>query len=166
VTYKTGRKVKESDIVSKLKEKDEQILPYSYYSPAKVQKIEGTITDLLFEKGLLASSIETDVRRVGKNEVEVLVRVDEGPKVRVGDIVFEGDTKIVPSDLVWSMKDNRPHTFFNWIAGKDVFKQNTVDDEADRIKKKFQERGYMEATVGEPRTEEIEKRKLFGRTQR
>ncbi len=166
VTYKTGKKVKESDIVSKLKEKDQQILPYSYYSPAKVQKIEGTITDLLFEKGLLASSIETDVRKVGKNEVEVLIRVDEGPKIRVGDIVFEGDTKIAPSELVWSMKDNRPHTFFNWIAGKDVFKQNTIDDEADRIKKKFQERGYMEASVGEPRTEEIQKRKLFGREQK
>src|SRR3989304_5428369 len=61
VTYKTGKKVKENDIVGKLKEKDESILPYSYYSPYKVQRIKATITDLLFEKGLLASKIETEV---------------------------------------------------------------------------------------------------------
>lgn len=165
VTFKTGKKVKENDIVSKLKEKDEYILPYSYYSPSKIERIKGTISDLLFEKGLLASSIDAEVRRMGKNEVEVLIHVNEGPKIRVGDVVFEGDTKLAASELVWSMKDNRPHSFFNWVAGKDVFKQNTVKDDADRIKKKFQERGYMEATVGQPRTEETEKRKIFGKKQ-
>jgi outer membrane protein insertion porin family len=55
VTYKTGKKVKEKDIVDKLKEKDQSILPYSYYSAYKVQRIKDTITDLLYEKGLLAS---------------------------------------------------------------------------------------------------------------
>jgi outer membrane protein insertion porin family len=165
VTFKTGKKVKENDIVSKLKEKDENILPYSYYNPSKIERIKGTISDLLFEKGLLASAIEAEVRKIGKNEVEVLIRIDEGPKIRVGDVVFEGPTKLAASELVWSMKDNRPHSFFNWIAGKDVFKQSTVKDDADRIKKKLQERGYMEATVSEPRTEEIERRKIFGKKQ-
>ena len=162
VTFRTGKKVKENDIVSKLKEKDEHILPYSYYNPSRIQRVKGTIADLLFEKGLLASSIEADVRRIGVNEVEVVIRVDEGPRIRVGDVVFEGDTKLPPSELVWSMGDNRPHSFFNWMIGKDIYKQNTVRDDADRIRKRFQERGYMEATVGEPRTEEIERRRIFG----
>ena len=30
ITYKTGKKVKEKDIIEKLKENDENILPYSY----------------------------------------------------------------------------------------------------------------------------------------
>ena len=45
IIYKTGKKVKEDDIVNKLKEKDEFILPYSYYDPYKVQKIEQTIME-------------------------------------------------------------------------------------------------------------------------
>jgi outer membrane protein insertion porin family len=52
VSYKTGKKLKENDIVNKLKEKDEHILPYSHYSPYRIQKIETTIKDLLIEKGL------------------------------------------------------------------------------------------------------------------
>lgn len=158
VTYKTGSKVKENDIVSKLKEKDEYILPYSYYSPAKIQKVKKTISDLLGEKGLLAAKLDTEVKKAGKNEVEVLIKIDEGPKVRVGDVVFQGDTKLPESALKWAMKDNRPHTFFNWIAGKDVYKQGRIKDDLDLIKKKYQEDGYMEATVGEPRVEEITKR--------
>ena len=39
ITYKTGKKVKEDDIVNKLKEKDQYILPYSYYSPSKLQRV-------------------------------------------------------------------------------------------------------------------------------
>ena len=166
VTYKTGKKVKEKDIVDKLKEKDQAILPYSYYSPYKLQRIRETITDLLYEKGLLASKIEVDTVRQGKNEVDVLFQIDEGPKLRVGDVVFEGGTKILPSTLEWSMKSNRPHSLFNFVAGKDVYKQNKVEDEVEAIRKKYQELGYMEASVGQPRTEEFVRRSVLFKTQK
>jgi outer membrane protein insertion porin family len=166
VTFKTGKKLKENDIISKLKEKDEYILPYSYYSPAKVQKMKKTISDLLSEKGLLAAKIETELKKEGKNEVDLIVKIDEGPKLRVGDVVFEGATKLPPSTLEWAMKDNRPHTFINWIIGKDVYKQNKLPDDIDLIKKKFQENGYMEATVGQPRIEEYTKRSIFFKKQK
>ena len=166
VVYKTGKKVKEDDIVNKLKEKDEYILPYSYYSPAKVQKIKRTIGDLLAEKGLQAAKIDAEVARKGKNEVDLTFRVDEGPKVRVGEVVFEGRSKIPESALREAMKDNKAHNVLSWIGGKDVFKQNKIPDDVDLIKKKFQENGYMEATVGEPRTETIEKRTIFFRKQK
>ncbi len=166
VTFKTGKKVKEKDITDKLKEKDQAILPYSYYSAYKIQRIRDTITDLLYEKGLLASKIETETVKQGKNEVDILVRVDEGPKLRVGDVVFDGGTKISASTLKWSMKDNRPHSFFNWIAGKDVYKQNKIAADVDLIKKKYQELGYMEASVGEPRTEEYVRRSVMFKKQK
>jgi outer membrane protein insertion porin family len=158
VTYKTGKKVKEKDIVDKLKEKDQAILPYSYYSAYKVQRIKDTIADLLAEKGLLASKIETEVVREGKNEVDVQVRVDEGPKLRVGEVVFEGDTKIPASTLEWAMKANRPHSL--------VYKANKLEESAEAIKKKYQELGYMEAAVGEPRTEEYTDRSVTFETQK
>ncbi len=43
ISFKTGKKLKEDDISNKLKEKDEYILPYSYYSASKVQKVRETI---------------------------------------------------------------------------------------------------------------------------
>jgi len=166
VTYKTGRKLKEKDIVDKLKEKDQAVLPYSYYSAWKVQRIKDTIAELLAEKGLLASKIETEIVRQGKNEVDVQVRIEEGPKLRVGDVAFEGDTKVLPSKLEWAMKQNRPHSVFNWIAGKDVYKSNKVEEDAEAIKKKYQELGYMEAAVGQPRIEEYEDKSVTLTTQK
>jgi len=161
IVYKTGKKLKENDIVSKLKEKDENILPYSYLNPYKLQRIKDTISDLLAEKGLLAAKIDMETQKQGKNDVDVVIRIDEGPKLRVGEVVFEGNPKLPPNELIWSMKDNRPHTFFNWIAGKDVYKQNKLTEDIAAIKKKYQEAGYMEATVGPARVDEVTKTNVF-----
>lgn len=161
ITYKTGKKVKEEDIVNKLKEKDAYILPYSYYSPSKIQKIRKTIEDLLLEKGLQAAKIDVDTSRKGKNEVEVVFKIDEGPKIKVGDVEFVGSPKLAKSDLREAMKQNKKHGFISWITGKDVFKQNKIEEDLENIKKRLQENGYMEATIGEPRIEEITKRSIF-----
>ena len=166
ITYKTGKKVKEDDIVNKLKEKDEYVLPYSYYSSAKVQKVKDTILDLLLEKGLYAAKVDVQADRKGKNEVELLFKIDEGPKVRVGEVLFAGKPKLPQSELQLAMKSNRPHSLFSWVAGKDVFKENKLQEDLENIKAKFQENGYMEATVESPRIEEMTKRTVFMKNQK
>ena len=80
ITYKTGKKVKEDDIVDKLKEKDQDILPYSYYSPFKVQRIKDTIADLLFEKGLLAARSRRRPSRRARTRSTSLSRSTRGPR--------------------------------------------------------------------------------------
>ncbi|HEX9902288.1 MAG TPA: outer membrane protein assembly factor BamA [Acidobacteriota bacterium] len=161
ITYRTGKKVKEEDITNKLKEKDEYILPYSYYSPSKLQRVQSTIQDLLVEKGLMAGKVDISESPKGKNEVEVVFKIDEGPKIRVGQVLFEGKTKIAASLLEEAMKTNQGHNLISWIAGADVYKQNKIQEELANIKKKFQEFGYMEATIGQPRLEEYTRRTVF-----
>jgi len=166
ITYKTGKKVKEDDIVNKLKEKDEYVLPYSYYSSAKVQKVKETIIDLLLEKGLYAAKVDVQTEKKGKNEMDLLFKIDEGPKVRVGEVVFAGRPKIPQSELQLAMKSNRSHSFFSWIGGKDVYKENKLQEDLENIRAKFQENGYMEATVDAPRVEEMSKRTVFMKEQK
>lgn len=165
ITYKTGKKVKQKDIVDKLKENGENILPYSYYSPYKVQTIVATIKDLLLEKGLMDGKVDVKTDKTGNNEVAVVFEVDEGPKLRVGEIVFEGNTKLRDSTLRNALKDNKEHSIFAWITGKDSFKPNKLDEDLANIKKKLQENGFMEATIGEPRIEDMTKRTIFFKKQ-
>jgi len=165
VTFKTGKKVQEDDIVSKLKEKDEYILASSWYSPFKVQKARKTIQELLSEKGLQLAKIDVATEHKGKSEVEILFKIEEGPKVRVGAVDFEGATKLPPSFLREALADNQPHNLLTWVGGKDVFKQNKLAECADLIKKKLQESGYMEATVGEPKISEMTRRTILFKKQ-
>jgi len=166
VIFKTGKKVGEEDIVNKLKEKDEYIAPYSYYSSYKILRARKTIEALLLDKGLPAAKVEVEESAKGKNEVEILFRIDEGPKILVGQVVFEGRPKLPESELKSALSDNKEHGLLSWISGKDVFKLNKLQEELDQVKKKLQENGYMEATLGEPRTEEMTRRTVFFKTKK
>ncbi len=166
ITYKTGKKLKENDIVDKLKENDEYVLPYSYYTPHKIRRIKKTIEELLLEKGLHSGKVDVATNKKGQNEVEVVFDIKEGPKTKVGEIVFEGRPKLRPSVLIGAFKENKKHGIISWITGKDVFKQNKLDEDLASLKQRFQEHGYMEATVGEPRTEEMSKRSIFFKKQK
>jgi outer membrane protein insertion porin family len=166
ITYKTGKKLKENDIVDKLKENDEYILPYSYYSPHKIQKIQRTIEELLLEKGLQSGEVKVETNKKGVNEIEVVFDIKEGPKTKVGEIVFEGKPKLLPSVLRGAFKENKKHGLISWITGKDVFKQNKLSEDLASLKRRFQEHGYMEASIGEPRIEEITKRSIFFKKQK
>lgn len=161
ITYKTGRRLKENDIVKKLKEEDRYIMAYSYYNPHKIKEIKRIIEDLLQEKGLMSGTVEVKTNKTGKNEVEILFEIKEGPKMKIGEVVFEGKTKVLPSILRGAMKQNKRQNIFWWIAGKDVFKKNKLPGDLESIKEKLKQQGYMEATVGEPRIEEITKRNIF-----
>ncbi len=155
---KTGKKVKEDDITNKLKEKDESLLPYSYYSPAKLQRVKKTIEDLLFEKGLGGrQSRIRDHRKKEPSEVEVLFKIDEGPKVRIAEVEFSGSPKLPQSVLREALKENKPHSLLSWVMGKDTYKQGKLADDLAGVKKAFQENGYMEAVIGEPKTDEVVK---------
>ncbi len=166
IIYKTGKKLKEDDIVNKLKEKDEYVLPYSYYDPYKIQKIEQTIMELLLEKGLETGEVRVEIDKKGQHELDVIFNINEGPKIRVGEIVFVGNPKLPQSRLREAIKENRKHGIFSWVMGKDTFKKNKLSEDLANVKKKLQEKGYMEAVVGEPQIEDMTKRSIFFRKQK
>lgn len=161
ITYKTGRKVKEEDISAKLKEKNQEILPYSYYSPAKAEQVKKTIEDLLSEKGLGAAKVDLATDKKGSGEIELVYKIDEGPKVRVAEVLFVGNPKMPPSELRESLKENKPHALLSWIEGKDAYKEAKIPDDLAAIKTALQENGYMEAVVGEPKVEEVTRKTIW-----
>lgn len=159
IEYKTGKRVKEDDIVEKLKENNDYILAHSYYNPYKVMRAKKTIEDLLLEKGLQSGNVNVDVK--GGNEVELVFDIDEGRKTKVADVVFKGNTKLPEAILEKAMDNNHEHGLISLIRGKDVFKKDKLDEGLEELKRKFQEYGYMEASIGEPRIEDVEKRSIF-----
>ena len=161
IVYKTGKKLKEDDIVNKLKEKDSYVLPYSYYSPARIQNVKLTIEELLAEKGLTGGEIRADLSRKGKDEVGIVFRIKEGIKIKVGEVVFAGSLPLADRELTGAMKETKPHGLLSWVTGKDTFTPEKLGGDLANLKKKLQEKGYMEASVGDPVVEETVKRTVF-----
>ncbi|MGQ9618040.1 MAG: outer membrane protein assembly factor BamA [Candidatus Aminicenantia bacterium] len=160
VEYKKSKSLKEEDIKNKLKEKNISLLPYSYYSPYKIMKVEETIKELLQSKGLVNGKVNTKIKR-DKNEVEITFEINEGSKIRVGEIAFEGNKRISSRGLRRGMKEIKKHGLISWITSKDIYSQEKLDKGIEKLKEYYQSKGFMEARIGKPRIERIKKRNIF-----
>lgn len=161
IAFKTGKKIKQEDILKTLKEKNEYPLSSSFFNPSKIQRIKETIEGLLLEDGLQQGQVEVDLRKREENIVNVVFLIKEGPQFKVGDVVFSGKPKLSARLLRGAMIENRKHGLISCIKGEDIFKLNALEQDLRSVRNKLQEYGYMNASVGQPKIEEFTKRNIF-----
>lgn len=166
ITYKTGKKVKEKDIVEKLQENNIVLTPYSYYDPAKMKKVERIISEMLTDKGFNHGEVKITTK-LEKDQIALSINVSPGPKTRIGEIVFPGieGSGISAKFLRGGMKNNRKHSFFSIFGGKDVYNREKMEEDLEELKVRLQQKGYLEAKVGNPGFSSVKGRTFFGSVQ-
>lgn len=166
VIFRTEKKLKKAEVSRWLKENGEGIPPFSFCSAFRLQRTRAAIEELLMENGFPSGEVRITTREKGRNTVEILFDIREGERVRVGDIVFDGETGLPEAILCSAMKSNREHAIESWLSGRDIFRKTRLEDDLNHIRRKLKEHGYLNAFVGEPKIEEMTRRTLFLKTQR
>ncbi len=166
IKYKSGKKVKEKDIVEKLQENNISLLAFSYYSPAKLKRVERIIQGMLQEKGYNDGSVQFETKETG-DQVDLTINVNQGARTKIGNIVFPGLKKgdLGPGFLRRGMKNNKAHGFLSAIGGKDVYNREKINEDLEEVKLRLQQKGYLEAKVGKPEFTKFRKHTLFGKIQ-
>ncbi len=167
VTYKTNKKVKENDITQKLMDSNITIQPFSYYSPAKIRKAKKIITDMLLEKGFNQASVSSD-EKADNGQVALTFHVDSGPKTRIFNVVFPGlDEKLLSAGfLSRGLKNNQPHSLISTVLGKDVYNREKINEDLEEVRLRFQQKGYLEAKVGNPEFSWMDQKTVMGNVQK
>ncbi len=166
VTYKTGKKVKESDITEKLQNNNIILQAFSYYSPAKIRKVKKIITDMLLEKGYNQAAVTIDEKKEN-DQIALTIQVNSGSKTRIASVVFPGLTKksVAAAFLRRGMKNNQTHNIISHIGGKDVYNHEKINEDLEEIRLRLQQKGYLEAKVGTPEFSMINKKTVLGKLQ-
>ncbi len=166
VTYKTGKKVKESDITEKLQGSNILLQAFSYYSPAKIRKVKKIITDMLLEKGYNQAAVTIDEKEEN-GQIALTIHADAGYKTRIADVVFPGlpAKSVSASFLRRGLKNNQVHGLLSTIASKDVFNREKINEDIEEVRLRLQQKGYLEAKVGTPEFSTVFKKTISGRRQ-
>ncbi len=164
IIYESGKNLRKKEIIAWLKEKGEYISPYSFNSTSQIQKTEKSIEEMLLEQGFLYGDVDIVMNEQENNTYDVVILVNPGKRIRLGKIVFEGDLKLPENILRAAMVENKEHGIESWLMRKDIFKPNKLDEDLASVKRELQEHGYMNASVGEPKIEDIIKRTIFPKT--
>ncbi|MCP5048940.1 MAG: hypothetical protein GY940_17350, partial [bacterium] len=137
-------------------------------SPGRIKKAEKIIKEMLLDKGYNQGSVHIGTRPVKPRQLAINVTVNQGPKTRIGSIRFPGlNRKLVSPDFLRAgMKHNKPHSLLTLLGSKDVFNKDKVREDLEGIRNRLRQKGFIEATVGEPVTSMYRKRTALGKIQK
>ncbi len=149
--------VSKSDVLDRFKDRKVGISPESQYDPTKVKRAEVTIKQLLSEHGRQFATVRTEVRPIPPAKVSVTFVVKEGPKVSVGRITFVGNKHVKSRTLRAAMKNLKPigvpHSIFLENLFAKTYDATKLDEDTERVRAEFQNRGYFKVLVADAKTE-------------
>ena len=157
INYVGLSSVSQSDVLDRFKEAKVQLSVESQYDPTRVKKAEVTIKGLLAEHGRQFATIRTEVRQIPPAAVGITFVIKEGPKVKVGRIKFEGNKNVKARLLRSAMKNLKPigipHSIFLENLFAKTYDATKLDEDTERVRDEYQNRGYFKVVVNDPKTE-------------
>ncbi|MEJ7607745.1 MAG: POTRA domain-containing protein [Bryobacteraceae bacterium] len=153
IKYDGAKSVTVSEILDRFKERKVGLSIESQYDPSKVQRAANVLKEFLSERGRQFAVVEPEVRQVPPSSLEVVFKVKEGPKVKVGEIEIAGN-KIFSDRIVRrAMRNLRPIGIPYSILLENLFAksfdQSKLEQDQDMIRNFYQEKGYFSARVVE-----------------
>ena len=156
LNYKGINAVSLSDIADRLKKEKVGLTVESQYDPTRIKRAETVLKALLAEHGHQFATVKEEVKTIPPASVAVTFNIKEGPTVKVGKIVFEGNTALPDRVLRAAMKNLKPIGVPNSIFLENLlprtFDASKLDEDAERVRYAYQDRGYFKALTAEPIT--------------
>ena len=156
INYEGLNSVTKSDVLDRFKERKVGLSVESQYDPTKVKHAEVVIKELLSEHGRQFSTIRTEIRPIPPAALSITFVVKEGPKVKVGKIIFSGNHNVNSRILRAAMKNLKPigipHSIFMENLFARTYDATKLDEDTERVRAEFQNRGYFKVVVNEPKT--------------
>jgi outer membrane protein insertion porin family len=145
-----------SDVLERLKKEKVGISVESQYDPTKVKRAEVVLQQMLGEHGHQFATIKTEIKTIPPAAVSLTFRIKEGPTVKVGKIAFDGNKSLSHRELVESMRNLKPigipHSIFLEEIFPRTFDASKLDEDAERVRQAYRDKGYFKAITGEPQT--------------
>src|SRR3990172_3541523 len=157
IEYKGNKSVTQSDILDRFKERSVGLTVESRYDPTRIKRAEVVLKQLLSERGRQFAAVNVETKLIPPSSLALTFNIDEGPKVKVGRIQFEGNQIISDGKLKGAMRNSRPigipySLIFTDLWNKS-YDKNKVDQDLEFVRGAYQDRGYFTALVNEPKLE-------------
>jgi len=154
IDYKGLSTVAQSDVLDRFKEKKVGLSIQSQYDPVIIKRAQVVLEQLLAEHGRQFARARARTRNIPPNSVALTFIVVEGPKVKLGEIRFEGNKVFSTRRLVRIMKYSRPvgaPPWFYWFH-KTYVKDKILADLELNVRTLYQDNGYFYVVLKEPVT--------------
>src|SRR5215472_1403214 len=151
IKYEGNKSITMSEILDRYKERKVGLTTESQYDPNKVQRAKVVLTEYLAERGRQFATVTPEIRQLPPSSLEITFKIDEGPKVKVGNIDIAGNEAFSYKAVRRAMKNLRPvglpySIFFENLFAK-TYDSTKLEEDMERIRQFYMEHGYFMAKV-------------------
>ncbi len=151
IDYTGNKSISKSEILDRFKERHVNLSPESQFDPGKVQRAKNVLEEYEAERGHQYATVTPQIRQVPPGGVDVIFAIDEGPKVKVGRIIIDGNHAISSRDVIRAMKNLKPigipHSLLFESLFPRTYDSTKLDEDSERIRMFYMSRGYFTARV-------------------
>src|ERR687887_262069 len=154
LTFKGLHSITEADVLKAFREKSVGVSKEATFDPVKVNNGVRVIKELLAEHGHPNATVTPDSEEISQTSVALTFDVDEGDRVRVVEIAFEGNRHFSDGELRGAMKLVKEAGLPSRFRGQDILHLEKLDyDLHKNVIDYMRSKGYLEARFGEPKVE-------------
>jgi outer membrane protein insertion porin family len=147
--------VQESDVLKTFRERRVGVSKENAYDPVKVQNAKRVIRELLAEHGHPNATVDERTEEVSATSLALTFVVNEGDRVRVVDIQFEGNQVFSDGALRGAMKYVKEAGLITRFKGSDILHREKLEYDLRLVDNYMRSKGYLQARHGEPRIESV-----------
>ncbi len=128
----------------------------SILNPPKVNEAVERIKALYKSKGYYNTEVKGDINSKEDGDVEVLFTINEGGKISIEGIAFQGNKTFSESELQDAIQTSTYKWWLSWLTDAGVLKMDVLMQDAERISNFYHNAGFLEMKIGEPIVEQRE----------
>ena len=147
--------VKSEDILGALDVKEGRIIELE-----KVQKGVGIIQKLYSEKGFFGTEVDYSIEPKGEGTVSVTYDIKEGKEAYIKDVEFKGNDAVKTKEIK-KVIYSKPKYLFSFVTKRGLYKREEIENDTDRIRVLYLDKGFLDANVSKPEIEYSDKRDGF-----
>jgi outer membrane protein insertion porin family len=160
VNYEGTKVIDRTKIDEQLRARGIEMRLDSFLDRGVIRRIEGVLREMMAEQGFTNAEVKHAITAVagGPKLVNVTFQVGEGPKLKIREIEFVGNSAKSDGALAKKMKENKDRSripVWNWFSRGGTYKADKFEMDADLIQAYYRQEGYVRAQIGNPEVETI-----------
>jgi outer membrane protein insertion porin family len=144
IEFKGNKEFKEDELRDQV-----TLKPFAILNMNAVNESLEKLKTFYQSKGYYNVQINQEVQPEDKQSVTVAFNIQEGKKVYIKTITFQGVKAFKPKQLLSIMETNEKD-FLSWITSSGLYKKELLEKDLEKISAFYYNRGYLKAKVGEP----------------
>ncbi len=119
------------------------------FNPNAVDESIEAIKKAYLAEGFYAVAVTSEVDIDEENEASIAFTIDEGEKVLVRHISFEGNTVFSEKQLRKAI-ETKEKWFLSWLTGRGTYQEEVIQNDLEIVADQYYNEGYVQVKVRQP----------------